>query len=356
MSEYRQALPTPKTRRASFGLVSLTLLGGLLAMVGLRLVNAPTSFPDTELLDQKLESLRSLDPPATTVFVGSSRIFRSIEPRAIDRAAAARGKVTRSYNLGLPNLTMTETLTVMEALAKLPEPPSTVLLEPTLKLLPNPENLQTLRVVRHMNVTTARTIGSVLLADRQMSWAGKLRSAARASLPALDHYVGRGKLATVWLNQVPTVTRRLEEGYCALESEPGQHIAQRRARFLRQIDRWTSRRSRFDLDSTVRDLTEAEEVLWQRIASQVDAMGAELVFLYPPLKLNTSSQIVLMRGLGRRFPEVSALAYFEGQGPEWLYEPDLWFDSGHVAREVTGPFAELLIDDWLDLGRDTTAE
>ncbi len=357
MSEYRHRKPpNSMTRnghvrgvRSTVLQVLMSVLGALIGWVSITRVPVPDRFPRSELIDQKLAEIASLEAPPVNVFIGSSHVYRSVNPVLLDQQLESRGLGSGTYNLAAQNLSPSEALETMRDLRHQGLRPQTIILEPTLNVVPRPANLQTLRVIRHMDWETTRRVLTVI-ADSDFSWPGKVRAGTRTLLPFADNVSGRGHLAGLWLDHLPKSEQpSLQRGYLALEAQSGPLIAERRRRFLSSIDGW---RSREFPESSIRDLTSAELDLWQLVVDEASSMGAQLVFFFPPLKLRSSGPLTLYRGLSREFPAVPTIAYFEGMGPEWMYEPSLWFDHGHVAETMTGRLAEQLARDWpVNLGR-----
>ena len=93
----------------------------LAAMAG-ACVAISSALPSPRVFDigQKLDHLAA-HPEIDTLFIGSSRIFHSVDPVLFDRDAAAHGVRTRSFNLGVDGMRPPESLYVTRlALARHP--------------------------------------------------------------------------------------------------------------------------------------------------------------------------------------------------------------------------------------------
>ena len=74
--------------------------------------------PDAGDFSYKLDWLDAHAASIDVVIVGSSRVQRGIVPAAFDAAAASRGVVVRSFNLGVAGMEPAEADTVVRHLAR----------------------------------------------------------------------------------------------------------------------------------------------------------------------------------------------------------------------------------------------
>ena len=62
----------------------------------------------------KIAALEATDVPYTTLFVGSSRVFRQVSPEVVDARLAEAGIESLSFNLGVPGMAAIETLEILD--------------------------------------------------------------------------------------------------------------------------------------------------------------------------------------------------------------------------------------------------
>ncbi len=89
--------------------VGSVLLGALAFLVTGALLRAVLPPPPETPLETKLDHLRE-HRGYDVLFVGSSSVYRHVDPALFDELTAAAGRPTRSYNLGVPAMSGLETL------------------------------------------------------------------------------------------------------------------------------------------------------------------------------------------------------------------------------------------------------
>lgn len=107
-------------RSRALGLVALGLVGFLgTARLAAR-IEGPLPFPD-HLWHRKLDALVAAAERGgvDTVVVGSSLVYRHVDPFVFDRTMAEAGRPTRSFNLGLPGMTPHELDLIVDRLCEL---------------------------------------------------------------------------------------------------------------------------------------------------------------------------------------------------------------------------------------------
>lgn len=121
-NRFRQSLPQSlkvdnglQRRQHWVGLAALALIGFVLASQTIRL-SLPKSVValDIPLAKQKLQELKSGGPEYDVVFLGSSRVYRGIDPLGLEAAARFQGCRIKSYNFGIPGLSVLEQVHLLE--------------------------------------------------------------------------------------------------------------------------------------------------------------------------------------------------------------------------------------------------
>jgi hypothetical protein len=111
------AAPSPVSAGRSLAHVAFGLACLALAAAGLR---ALLPLPRDTVVAAKLEGLRERAADVDTLFVGSSLVYRHVDPARFDQLTAAAGRPTRSYNLGAPGLGLLELRWLLRQVAELP--------------------------------------------------------------------------------------------------------------------------------------------------------------------------------------------------------------------------------------------
>jgi hypothetical protein len=100
---------------ASAPLAGLATIAALAVLCGLD-GRIPESSAD--LLGEKLRQYAAVADRVDTVFLGSSRVYRHLDPATFDATFAEHGRQARSFNLGVPDMRMLETLHLAERLLR----------------------------------------------------------------------------------------------------------------------------------------------------------------------------------------------------------------------------------------------
>lgn len=311
---------------------------------------------ETQIAPGKLALLERMGP-VDVVFVGTSRVDTDIDPRVVDEGLGAAGLPLRSFNLGVPALTVVEEQRLVVRLGSLGRPPRTVVVEPVLHANAELYNVSTDRVIASHDAAATR-LQLDYVASTEARPLRKLRFASLHVLAfAYDGFnVGKGPRL---LAGAPDRDAPLDPGARGF-GRPGAGLAPDDAHRTLMVSgeafRMLRAASRFD--SSGASLSEAQTAVLRRVLQAVRGMGAVPILLLPPrfdwdaedgrTVINRSAVHRFLRTRARELPEVPILRYDDpNQTPE-LYEPGLWFDSNHLNAEGARIFSERL-------GRDLTS-
>ena len=159
-------MPESKTPKAAVRIVLLLI--GIVSFsattFGLRILSAGDKPKFEDFTEQKLEEVRQLKSKPNTLFIGSSRIYRHINPTIFDDATADSKHATVSYNLGSPNMTWAEIEYLIEQIQVDPDFAECVfIVEPSFEAAFKLANATQSRYVRFTTPTNAwRSIDLVL--------------------------------------------------------------------------------------------------------------------------------------------------------------------------------------------------
>jgi hypothetical protein len=96
--------------------IAVFALAAVLSVVGLDILTPEDELPSLGMFGKKVEYLRRHHDRYNVLFVGTSTIYRSIDPVALREIAARRGCDVRAFNLGVSKLRLTELRHVRERL------------------------------------------------------------------------------------------------------------------------------------------------------------------------------------------------------------------------------------------------
>jgi hypothetical protein len=360
-----RALPAPIVRAAAAVLLLLTattlwvivrglmrarVLGRVAAAVGTAVaawavaaaaIEKTTPWVGSDLIGQKLALLAAQADDYDAIFVGSSRIYRQLEPETFDAVFAAAGVPMRSFNLGAPDMRMLEVLFLARRL--LDNPPRrldlVVIDAESDPLFIREENLRSERIVRWHD---ARNGAAILREVRRTSAAPAeaLHRAGRHAPPLALHVtqLGRGHGLLARLTGSNAFEFPLDQrGFFAGDEEmvispsPAQRAELElfSRRLHDDLDRWHRDIARLAQSPRSGALTDPFEIeLFAELERLAERAGVRAVFLIDARPEETPNLVwAAENGV------VSTLLRFDDprRYPQ-LYDPALRFDRHHVSK------------------------
>jgi hypothetical protein len=286
----------------------------------------------------KLDHFAAHKDEYDTIFVGSSHVYRGIDPEAFDRDTAALGIPTRSFNFGAAGMVGLETEFVLnEILAMKPARLRWVFIEPALlRLRIADENARTQRVIswHDLGATLSATRGLLASDHDKMERVREIWKHWQAYCYRMTN-LGRVRLG---LDEAPRRARALEpdtvlgkkrNGYQPLEM---RRRMRRHLEFLNQLEQY-----RKEVEDLAEHEVSAEPLdgfnarYLTRLRDAVESVGATPIFLITPSRQRGSSDYVIN---ARREGLLPHLMRFDDprRFPE-LFEVDARFDAGHLSRK-----------------------
>jgi len=296
----------------------------------------------------KLQHLRAHGDEIELLFLGSSRVFRQLNPTVFDAQLAERGLRLRSYNLGLPGMRFYEQLYLIDRLlAERPPALRWLLIE-----LGDPDpgledaNLLTRRSIEwHSTAITWLVLRNTWASDRALvakleaTWSHLQGAWLRGS------NAGLGVPALVSLIEpAPVQEDESPAGFLPLEFDPNRTTAQHRREFLTAL----AAEPRL-LEQRVREIRQpavppapgallAGEM--RALVARLEHAGIEpLFFLSPPAERSNADWRAL-RAAGV-LPNLFALDDPE-QNPDFYLDPSIRFDLNHMDRTGGNRMTRLL--------------
>jgi hypothetical protein len=319
--------------------VPLALAGWLAAHVALA---GALRWTGSDLLGQKMALLLEEVDRYQAVFLGSSRIYRQLDPHTFDAVFAEAGRPIRSFNLGAPDMRMLEVLFLARWLLDA-DPDRLELLvvdaesEP---LFVREENLASDRIVRwHDPRNFVAIVGETWRTSPSI--AAALYTAGRHARPFAHHVtlLGRGlervrELRTPRPPEAPPEQRGFYAGDEEMVASP--YEPQRRelelfhGRLHHDLDRWYRDLQRLRRSARAGELTDRFEIeLFHELRRIAESRGVRVVFLVDARPEETPNLVWAAEN-----DVVETLLRFDD--PEryaQLYDPALRFDRHHVNKE-----------------------
>ena len=318
--------------------VAIGLAGWLAAQAAIRKL---VPWTGSDLLGQKMSQFLDGADTYRAVFIGSSRVYRQLEPDAFDAVFAESGVAMRSFNLGAPDMRMLEVLFLARWLLDA-EPRRLELLVVDAESDPlsiREVNLRSDRIVRWHD---PRNFAAILREVRRSSptRAAALYRAGRHAAPFVHHVtrLGRGidraaMLASPRPPEAPLEDRGFHAGDEEMVASPSETQRRDLEMFHRRLhgdlDRWRRDVERMTRSPRAGALSDPFEIeLFEELGELAAGRGVRVVFLIDARPQPTPNLVwAAERGI------VETLLRFDD--PERypvLYDPALRFDRHHVNR------------------------
>ena len=338
--------PSPSTLRsvAAWGANACAFLT---AMAG-ACVAISSALPSPRVFDigQKFDHLAA-HPEIDTLFIGSSRIFHSVDPALFDRDAAGHGVRTRSFNLGVDGMRPPESLYVTRlALARHPGLRWVFIEAQDIFVKLPKQNLATARsvhwhdwrhtamVLREIRTRLARTPGA-----RGLMWLHARCFAGRTSNVGRGAELVAGRLRWVKKSAVPEPAWARREGFV-----PDTHPwagEERRARYALAVE--TIRTT----PPTPASLTPVLREAFREIVAEVRSAGATPIFVVTPTVL-AREHFGALRAQG---VDADLIGFYAPDAQPELFDASLHHDEEHLNARGAAVFSRALAAEFAKVAR-----
>ena len=299
-------------------------------------------------------------PEVDLIFVGTSRVYRGVDPAMFDAMAAARGVPLRSLNLAVPRLQGFELESALDRfLEHADERLKWVVIDPgsfTGMIFEN-NHATTREVAWHTPVMTARALARLTREDMP---APEIAQFAREHLEAaLLRYAWVGGYSQRLLGNTgpPPPAFLLEHmgadlnGYLALDSYGPEHAnaalyASRHDLFVAGLDAYQQRLSDL-VDARQRPtprLGDDERRFLSKLVERIESAGAQPIFF---VAAGEDDDQLYLRAAFEEGVIDSFLDYGDPERYPEIFEPASRFDESHLSRRGGLRLTELLADDLL---------
>ena len=299
--------------------------------------------PRSAALEAKWAAFERCADDCHVVFLGTSHIERHIDPRVVDRTLAEQGMQVRSYNLGLPKMSVLEGAELIERLARLrPRRLKLVVMEPTLYLY-DADNWSTDRALAEHDwpgtCMAARLTWASETRRGASAW-GKLKCVAPHALSFLCRTLGlrRGERLFFALPGSAVVsTPQDAAGFVPLPAiEPPAHGGPMSGGWREKFRRFMQTKP----DWSGAGLSPDELAYFDGLIHRIRQIGAEPVFLLgPKVKRDSHTAAVLA---SQRQRDVALLDHLRGHIDPDIYQIGYWHDFDHLNADGAAIFSRQL--------------
>lgn len=353
-------------RRGFASYAAGTLLFVLFFLLTARWIDNAFPSTDTALFDEKLAEISDSATPYDLVFVGSSRVYRHVDPATFDSLLATHDLFVHSYNLGTPGTNAFETPFQLRTLFKRDRDSHIRWVFVALEGLGwNMEemNLASDRVSRYFDWRTFLRAARLLRANETISNEDR-RGALLDRVPPLFRHVTAYARGGNWLrHQIEprrvrdsSLLARHEDGFLSLdtayaysEGTVRADLDDRMETYTRNREKRALRRGRGDKDST--DVSHQAPVLGdllREIEEMVREHGAEVIYF----ERNFNPGAPDMRAM-KRAGEIEHLISLEDPAryPS-LHDERHRFDGGHYDAEGAQVLTRHLAEAFVPIARE----
>ena len=331
-------------RRA--GLVSLGLVAAATLLAG---ANRALRLTGDGLLSVKLRQYDEIAEQVDTVFIGSSRIYRHLDPVVYDQARDARGESGLSFNLGVPDMRMLEVLYLAEWVFDRSDAVELLVVEATAGPLELPEwNREAERTVAwHDHKAMSRIRRGIAQSELSAQERASLLAAHLDVFERRTSALGRG--LTLLSSQPWPGLPASQRGYQSLEQnqqhpvsdDEAAELTQRWNRLHERPGDWSRSLARLERDGTGGRTTDPFE---QELFAELEALAAEndarVVWLLSP---SPRPRPNLIAAAEKRMVE-TVLRFDDPTTYPEFYEAAGRFDRHHLNREMAARMTRLLAE------------
>lgn len=332
-------------RPASLRFAALVFLGVVGFLLGAAAVREAVPWrPYVEGYTEKIEFYRRHQDRFNLIFLGSSRVFRHIDPLVFDPAAAEAGHPFRSFNFGIDALSLIELRSLVEEILAL-DPPGLeyILVEPSFVTNIPLRNLTTARTIYFHGWDNARVELTCNLTSTRYR-----RVSDRTLLAGLYHQANLGRVASVLFppEEVRPASLTLpaldiNAGFEAQDHEPTPERLEVHQTFLDRIDEY---------DEMIRKPPETPP--WSRgayaghnegvleIMDRIRRSGRKPVLVVTPGFYGIAHYLQFFEHLEQTGEALPVLSYLTGYDD--VYQIDYWYDPGHMTGDGARRFSNRL--------------
>ncbi|REJ75115.1 MAG: hypothetical protein DWQ36_06085 [Acidobacteria bacterium] len=342
----------------------LAVLCLLTAAVVLGAANRVLRLEGDDLLSAKLRQYEQVKDQVDAVFIGSSRIYRHLDPRVFDLVREERvrvgGQPGLSFNLGVPDMRMLEVLYLAEWVFERSDRVELLIVEATDDPLELPEwNRNAERTIAwHDEKAMERIRRGIAQLEAGETRRAELLAAHLEIYQRRSSAVGRG---AVLLDREPWPGLPPEQrGYQSLEQNQRHPISEDEAQEL--VERWNLLHERpgawnrslarleREVDSATTDPFEQE--LFGELEALAARHGARVLWLVSPGPTRRPDLIAAQeKGIVRE-----VLRFDDPERFPEFYAPSGRFDRHHLSEEMAARFTVLVAEAVVERGLASPAE
>lgn len=307
---------------------------------------------DIPVLDDKLVELKRDARKYDTMFLGTSRVLRHVDPKFFDARMAELGVKSSTFNMGIGGQDMVGLCYIIDALKDDPDLAlKRVFIEPVFSNSIEYQKLLTRGVLKTHDFENTRVeVSNQIAFGNRLGWP-YYRVAALHGLAFCYNRMGCGFWTTRAFGEGANNAVRMEvptrAGYAELEDETDTKFLARNATFENATPMVMERYFSPPGEGLNREEAGADYArLFADILAPLQDAGAEIILIFPPRFTGSDiseSMPAALRAAGLDWKVLRAPP--EGKYSE-LYDPAYWFDMSHMGSNGARIYSRGLAEDY----------
>lgn len=343
-SRQRQALPDDPQKHVNS--VSFWLMGIIVFLIGfvlasqliIYLIPGASDHLDIPLAEQKFNILKNSDHQYNVVFLGTSRMYRGIDPDIVDAEAKKLGCQIKSYNLGIPGLSSLEQQYLVEQLNTFKNSINTIVIEPY--SVPD----------RTLNQFTSKQrrffydwehIEDVVRDHFSMPNVLGLKVISRDSFFLVYAFIyeqmGVGRLSQLFF-PIPeqaneTYDFKPSSGFQSIDAVHNDEMTRRRNNFLTRIESFKNKLKQPGITANQGTMNSRYDITMQTVNDINDIKKKPVVLMMPQIAFAQHAKTLEQQLLVSSDKTISVMNLNKPKHYTDLFNIDNWFDESHLNKQ-----------------------
>ncbi len=314
--------------------------------------------PYIPVLSDKMHYFQEHKNEFDVIFIGSSHIYRDINPIIFDTELSKYNFKYKSFNFGVSSMNLIEQRFLLKnILNEKPKNLKYVFVEPLLNLNLSSKNLGTTRVTYFSNwENTLFAIKYTLKSQIRLD--SKINQISTFILAFMRHFFNVGSLSTSIFDATNSLKETGElklsyfnqQGFFALDDEKDESLEQNRQNFLNTFDtyKYLLTQNYSVKKSRKRLLPLIQSNVLKEIQEDIKNTNAQVVFTITPGFTNINQASQTADTFHTKLGSFTLFNYYQSQGNDFkeIYQQQYWFDTFHLNRAGAKMFSARIAKDF----------
>lgn len=316
--------------------------------------------PYIPVLSDKIHYFQEHKNEFDVIFIGSSHVYRNINPIVFDTELSKHNFNYKSFNFGVSSMNLIEQRFLLQTIInEKPKNLKYIFVEPLLELNLALKNLETTRVSYFSNWQNT-SFAITYIFNLQKSLFYKINQARAFTLAFMRHLFNVGTLSSKIFDSTSIndtgelkLANFSQQGFFALDDERDESLEQNRQNFLKTVDKYQHLLTQnYSISKSRKHLLSHMQLnVLKEMQENVSQINAQIVFMITPgfTNINHASQVA--DTLKAKTVNYSLFNYYQGQGNDFkeIYQQQYWFDEFHLNKAGAKVFSARVAKDFVNL-------